>query len=1383
MEKRTRKRSYKRIVNFLSCLVVFCTTYALILPAATQEVEAKDVYCDQEEHTHTTDCYKSDDPLCGKEEAPVQKAHTHTDTCYETTKNLICENTEEDHEHGDDCYEEVKTLICEESESQSTEGHVHAPNCYQSSELICEKEEHIHTRECESNKSLIEERSDWEKTIPEDLYKELDKRMVQIAKTQLGYKEVKENFDIVDGTEKYYTRYGEWYGKPYQDWNTMFASFVLKYAGVPKEDIPYGHDWNDWIDDLNKKELFEVKDYEPVLGDLVFFRDQKKEDVPNQVIKSYVGIVSEAEEEKPVKAIVGDFKDEVKEVTINDKEYEIMAYIHPEISELQEKENEVPEEDSKDKEDEGSKVIFQEEEDPKDKADDESKDDEADDEKKDDTDKDVEDESKEDSDKDKDPEETDSEEKPEEDQEQKVAYRLPEQFVVETEDFTLILKPQMYGDHPYNVYSVADSAKESTDDASTKEEAEETQSENSVKMKSKVVMSEEASDNIQDKIDQEVTFTKDELAQLLKEKQEAEVKYQELPIPTVTIERVAADTDAETKQLEKQVNEASEGEDVLFTAYYRIVAYVGDQEVDLFENTRFDVELIPTQKFVDTYDTTKDLEDVKPEANVGAKLSLFTPSSSSQSSTGAVPIHASSKLIPVFKLQTSNLNEDEPNTDVELGSDENPTATMSDNILAISVNDQTNPNFTVQTWAKLEKIKEYTNSQITNFELYDQSSGISTNTKIYPNIDSNKEFETQSYYTHIYSPQENLLFHQHPELKYFNLLSDNSHYVLAQVWVLKDNVSNENRTKILSEKDSVTDANKSTAWNIYDNTVKFTNNKEYSNDNNYVVIKDNTVIRLVYEPVSIANAFTSSANFYDYDITEDGKTTNKGTSSTSKTNVRKLAQGINNINNYSGYQSKYLLGFGNQNTGTGLKLQYYNDGVHLVNNLNYGANVSLGVMTGLDSKGNPIYNNNIAVPKLFEDGDALGKTSYDGELTFNQAGDLYTITSAKVVDGQSGKESITSGLHQLVDVPAYVPKTNNFWPLDVFPGTDGLTGTKNDNNSEWGEQLYTSGIKGIIPPKGDSLDGTWNTSKTSTTEYYYPPSDNGKLHNNMFGMTYEVKFTIDEKYTGPLEYFFYGDDDLWAFITKIEDSKGNPISNPSSTLIADLGGVHVSKGTKVDLRKKHLNASQADIAGTYKLKIFYTERGLSGSTCYFRFNLPNVTGSKTDQSTQSVSITKETTDTDTTTPYTFRVNISGLDTAGIDRFDYTKIKNNNEIEQSVISSGGTITLRKDETITIRGLPIGTKVEFTELLDPSEPIKVYITSTNGIYPDEEDFDKSYITSGSAEHVYFKNVRLYTLPETGSIGLNPSIIAGGASMMTTSVYLIGMNRKGRWRSKKK
>ena len=62
--KRIKKRKLKKIFNILACVVVFCVTYALILPAITME---KKSYCGYEEHVHSDECYEKI-LICGQEE-------------------------------------------------------------------------------------------------------------------------------------------------------------------------------------------------------------------------------------------------------------------------------------------------------------------------------------------------------------------------------------------------------------------------------------------------------------------------------------------------------------------------------------------------------------------------------------------------------------------------------------------------------------------------------------------------------------------------------------------------------------------------------------------------------------------------------------------------------------------------------------------------------------------------------------------------------------------------------------------------------------------------------------------------------------------------------------------------------------------------------------------------------------------------------------------------------------------------------------------------------------------------------------------------------------------------------------------------------------------
>ena len=141
-----RKRRWYQVTTCLAAVVVFCTTYALILPAITLEKQ-----CEIPEHTHTEACYTSErgDLICTQSTEPQ---HTHTEECYQETQALVCGMEESTgHTHGAECYDEEGNLICGQEES---EGHVHGEACYEASrQLICgqtEEPAHQHTEECYS---------------------------------------------------------------------------------------------------------------------------------------------------------------------------------------------------------------------------------------------------------------------------------------------------------------------------------------------------------------------------------------------------------------------------------------------------------------------------------------------------------------------------------------------------------------------------------------------------------------------------------------------------------------------------------------------------------------------------------------------------------------------------------------------------------------------------------------------------------------------------------------------------------------------------------------------------------------------------------------------------------------------------------------------------------------------------------------------------------------------------------------------------------------------------------------------------------------------------------------------------------------------------------
>ena len=80
LKDKVRLKRWRKVMLCLSCIVVFCTVYVLILPAITLE---RKTTCGQEEHVHTEECYSVDGQLiCGIEE------HLHTETCYAAADNI-----------------------------------------------------------------------------------------------------------------------------------------------------------------------------------------------------------------------------------------------------------------------------------------------------------------------------------------------------------------------------------------------------------------------------------------------------------------------------------------------------------------------------------------------------------------------------------------------------------------------------------------------------------------------------------------------------------------------------------------------------------------------------------------------------------------------------------------------------------------------------------------------------------------------------------------------------------------------------------------------------------------------------------------------------------------------------------------------------------------------------------------------------------------------------------------------------------------------------------------------------------------------------------------------------------------------------------------------
>ena len=153
-----RKGRWRKVVTALAAVVVFVTTYALILPGITLE---KDPVCGMEEHTHTADCYTQLTSVtktalvCNAETLQI---HQHTPDCYNEDGELVCGYADfVVHTHDENCYDENGSLVCTLPE---IELHTHDESCYDADgNLICGKPEvtlHTHDSSCfDENGNLI----------------------------------------------------------------------------------------------------------------------------------------------------------------------------------------------------------------------------------------------------------------------------------------------------------------------------------------------------------------------------------------------------------------------------------------------------------------------------------------------------------------------------------------------------------------------------------------------------------------------------------------------------------------------------------------------------------------------------------------------------------------------------------------------------------------------------------------------------------------------------------------------------------------------------------------------------------------------------------------------------------------------------------------------------------------------------------------------------------------------------------------------------------------------------------------------------------------------------------------------------------------------------
>lgn len=289
-------------------------------------------------HRHTPDCFDADGNLiCGQTQV---LEHQHSDACFETvaepvdTGTLTCTDTA--HVHTARCYgtwelvcgqeEHTHSEACTQNEQEETvfcgkDAHTHGEACRdENGELVCGTEEHTHSLACYADPGADVETAElWEQTFAGvTLTGNWRQDTLAIAETQLGYAESTKNYVVAEDGEtvKGYTRYGAWCGEPYGDWNVMFLTFCLHYAGVEGVDRDCGGWVTSWADAFEP-----AQSHTPAVGDLVLF------DRDGDGTADRAGLVAQITD-SGFAAMEGDAEDAVRLLTYGADDPGILGYIN-----------------------------------------------------------------------------------------------------------------------------------------------------------------------------------------------------------------------------------------------------------------------------------------------------------------------------------------------------------------------------------------------------------------------------------------------------------------------------------------------------------------------------------------------------------------------------------------------------------------------------------------------------------------------------------------------------------------------------------------------------------------------------------------------------------------------------------------------------------------------------------------------------------------------------------------------------------------------------------------------------------------------------------------------------------------------------------------------
>ena len=1048
--------------------------------------------------------------------------HIHSDECL-YQEELVCGLEEgEDHVHTEACRVTPEGYACGEEER---EAHFHDDSCY-TTELACGKEEHIHTDVCYMDANAdVETEEVWAKQYAGIQWKGIwGEDLAMAAAMQLGYKESIENFTVAeDGSRKGYTRYGAFAGDPYGNWDAAFVSFCLHYAGIQSKDA-------------------ETPAFPKVADSAKWCEEFGKMSEGNSAFltgpEGYVPaagdlIFSQRENEETAvqMGIVASFDQEKNEIHVieGNSQNEVKENIYPlgeahivRFLKLTELEAACK-----------AAAEAPAEEAPADQAEDGERgpifttEDPAGPE---------------------DPVGTEAPADPEDPAETEIPEEPTVELTTVVDGTTITLSGPQSSFEEGKEYSIQASKVEDEQVIATIEEAIAPLEDPNAAPIATAEKAEPAAPAENPTAVPEETSASEQAAAAAPE----EVAAAPEQIPEAAPEEATADSEAAPEEsaapaAEEQTASPEEPAAQSGDPAEKPAAAAEEpaQQVKQIKSYQaFDIKLMANN------------EEVQPLGSVSVKFSSPEVAESVEDEKAEV------KVIHVDEITGAA-------TDMEAVATEEKDVVIETGHFSVYV-------YVEVGVAAIEGVSiniQHWGEDITtiNSEYYGKNKGTGTGATEYPEegfdtdekqTDATKKNGHVVTKTGTYQIYSTDLDFKLPSETYRSLQS------LSKVYSIDQGQRYEITKVWVSKPGKEANCGNAATWGTKDVDYTEYTSEELTNAalKEITDLQEGSVIRFWYKPKT-GNTVKEPVTFYDYDFSTGVKsddvlyTEEKGANA--RSNFKNNGKPKLGVGQWSSGNASSWAEAKDDNKYDGKNLNAGNGGIQpakglVKNELSGGADGQLAFVDGID-----------ASQSLFShDPDGGSRQHNNYQLEFQQDGDTYTLINVWNGKNLTNAKNLTSFKSRSSWGDKNYIFSNEFWPLDDVPAAqrkDPLLG---------GATVYkavsdSGATRTLLGVHKNGVANDWPST----------------AHNWYFGMTYTVKFTIGD-YTGPLEYYFRGDDDFWLFV----DGK----------LAVDLGGIHTATGKTYNL--DYLKNEDKD--KEHVLKVYYMERGATGSCCYMQFTLP-----------------------------------------------------------------------------------------------------------------------------------------------------------------------------------